>query len=98
MTMGRYLFLTDHSGVGNPHAKPHAPEYAVEHLNRLMVRMIAQQLAGGGEVGRRAGIDTHASERELEQLANIGFVVDNQCQWCAHKCVGSVLNAVLSYR
>jgi len=46
LTMGEYLFLTDHSGVGNPHAKPHTPEYTVEHLNRLMVRMIAQQLAG----------------------------------------------------
>jgi len=46
LTMGEYLFLTDHSGVGNPHAKPHTSEYTVEHLNRLMVRMIAQQLAG----------------------------------------------------
>jgi hypothetical protein len=46
LTMGQYLFLTDHSGVGNPHATPHVPDYAVEHLNRLMVRMIAEQLAG----------------------------------------------------
>lgn len=46
LTMGEYLFLTDHSGVGNPHAKPHVPDYAVEHLNRLMVRKIAEQLAG----------------------------------------------------
>lgn len=46
LTMGQYLFLTDHSGVGNPHATPHVPDYAVEHLNRLMIRMIAEQLAG----------------------------------------------------
>ncbi len=46
LTMGQYLFLTDHSGVGNPHAAPHVPDYQVEHLNRLMVRMVAQELAG----------------------------------------------------
>ncbi|MFP6763563.1 MAG: vWA domain-containing protein [Planctomycetaceae bacterium] len=46
LTMGQYLFLTDHSGIGNPHAKPVAPKYNVERLDRLMVRMIATELAG----------------------------------------------------
>jgi Mg-chelatase subunit ChlD len=46
MTGGQYLFLTDHSGVGNPHAKPHAPKYEVEPLDQLMVRLIASELAG----------------------------------------------------
>lgn len=46
LTQGKYLFLTDHSGVGNPHAKPHVPDYQVEHLNRLMIRMIASELSG----------------------------------------------------
>lgn len=46
LTMGQYLFLTDHSGVGNPHAKPHVPDYQVERLDRLMIRMIASELAG----------------------------------------------------
>lgn len=46
VTMGEYLFLTDHSGVGNPHAKPHTPRYDVEKLNQLMIRMIASELAG----------------------------------------------------
>jgi len=45
-TLGQYLFLTDHSGVGNPHATPHVPSFVVEHLNRLMIRMIASELAG----------------------------------------------------
>ena len=45
-TLGQYLFLTDHSGVGNPHAKPQAPRYNIERLNQLMVRMIASELAG----------------------------------------------------
>ncbi|MCA9071040.1 MAG: VWA domain-containing protein, partial [Planctomycetaceae bacterium] len=46
LTRGRYLFLTDHSGVGNAHAKPQAPKYEVEPLKQLMVRMIATELAG----------------------------------------------------
>jgi hypothetical protein len=46
LTRGQYLFLTDHSGVGNPHGKPHAPKFEVEPLNQLMVRMIASELSG----------------------------------------------------
>ena len=39
-------FLTDDSGVGNAHAEPHLNNYHVERLDRLMVRMIASELAG----------------------------------------------------
>src|SRR5262249_48954470 len=39
LTLGQYIFLTDHSGVGNAHAEPHVPSYEVEHLNKLMIRM-----------------------------------------------------------
>ena len=46
LTMGQYLFLTDHSGVGLPHAAPHASEYNVEWLNAVMLRMIASELSG----------------------------------------------------
>ena len=46
LTMGQYLFLTDHSGVGNAHATPSVSSYAVEKLDRLMIRMIASELAG----------------------------------------------------
>ncbi len=46
MTMGQYLFLTDHSGVGLPHAAPHASEYNVEWLSAVMLRMIASELSG----------------------------------------------------
>jgi len=45
-SMGQYLFLTDHSGIGNAHAAPHVPEFLVERLDRLMIRMIASELAG----------------------------------------------------
>jgi hypothetical protein len=46
LTLGKYLFLTDHSGVGNAHATPDAPRFNVERLDQLMVRMIASELAG----------------------------------------------------
>jgi len=46
VTGAKYLFLTDDSGVGNPHAEPHIPYYDVERLDRLMIRMIESELAG----------------------------------------------------
>lgn len=46
VTGGKYLFLTDDSGIGNSHAEPHIPEYNVERLNSLMTRMIVSELAG----------------------------------------------------
>ncbi len=41
---GEYLFLTDDSGVGNPHAKPHIPCYQVQKLNDLMIHMLSQEV------------------------------------------------------
>ncbi|MHB1036289.1 MAG: vWA domain-containing protein [Pirellulales bacterium] len=46
LTQGRYLFLTDHSGVGDSHTPPQVPDYEVERLDKLMLRMIAAELAG----------------------------------------------------
>lgn len=43
---GQYLFLTDDSGVGNSHAEPHIPCYAVEALRDAMTRMVHTELAG----------------------------------------------------
>lgn len=41
-TNGTYVFLTDHSGVGNPHIEPSTDEYEVEKLNDLLIRVIKQ--------------------------------------------------------
>ncbi len=46
LTLSEYCFLTDDSGVGNPHAEPHIPCYAVQRLDQLMVRLISSELAG----------------------------------------------------
>jgi hypothetical protein len=41
-TNGTYVFLTDDSGIGNPHIKPTTDQYTVEKLNALLVRLIAK--------------------------------------------------------
>ena len=46
VTLARYLFLTSDSGVGGEHAEPTIPCYQVQHLNKLMNRMIASELSG----------------------------------------------------
>lgn len=45
VTGGKYLFLTDDSGVGNPHLTPDQP-FDVHRLNDLMVREIRAFVAG----------------------------------------------------
>lgn len=39
-TNGTYVFLTDDSGIGNPHLKPTTDSFSVEKLNALIVRLI----------------------------------------------------------
>jgi hypothetical protein len=46
LTNGRYLFLTDDSGVGLGHAEPTISCYRVTRLNDLMVRVLRSELAG----------------------------------------------------
>jgi hypothetical protein len=77
LTLGQYLFLTDHSGVGNPHAEPHAPAYTVEHLNRLMIRMIASELAGKRLTARDIGVyggQQSSQSLKAEVGTNVGSV------------------------
>ena len=39
-TGGTFVFVTDDSGIGNPHYDPNLPNVTVEALNSLMVRLI----------------------------------------------------------
>lgn len=50
MTQGRYIFLTDDSGVGDAHAAPAVSCYVVTHLDGLIARVVA-----GFVQGRRIG-------------------------------------------
>lgn len=43
-TNGTYVFLTDHSGIGNSHTAPSTDDYKVETLNELLLRVISQYL------------------------------------------------------
>jgi hypothetical protein len=60
-TQSRYLFLTDDSGVGNPHADPSVACYLVTRLDALMRRVLDSQVSGrrveprDGEVIRAVG-------------------------------------------
>jgi hypothetical protein len=60
-THGRYLFLTDDSGVGNPHTPPKIPCYVVTRLDQLMIRVISSELTGqrvepeAGQIIREVG-------------------------------------------
>ena len=42
MTNGTSFFLTDDSGIGNPHHKPTTDSLVVEHLNDMLVRTIVE--------------------------------------------------------
>ena len=46
MTSGRYVFLTNDSGIGNSHAEPHIPCYNVSRLDHAIVRMIQVEMTG----------------------------------------------------
>jgi Mg-chelatase subunit ChlD len=46
MTGGKYIFLTDDSGVGDHHEEPDISGYTVEKLNDLMVREIRSYVRG----------------------------------------------------
>lgn len=42
LTGGTYTFLTDDSGVGNPHLEPTVGAYTVEALNDMIVRLVRE--------------------------------------------------------
>lgn len=46
-TNGTYLFITNHSGIGNDHIEPSTDSYKVEMLNDLLLRIIMQFTATG---------------------------------------------------
>jgi hypothetical protein len=45
-TQSRYLFLTDDSGIGNPHAEPSVDCYHVTRLDALVRRVLDSQISG----------------------------------------------------
>lgn len=52
ITGGRYLFLTDDSGIGNPHAEPTVDCYVVTRLDSLVTRVLNSLVSGTREEPR----------------------------------------------
>jgi len=46
ITKGRYIFLTDDSGIGNAHAEPTVDCYVVTHLDGLVTRVLDGLITG----------------------------------------------------
>lgn len=73
LTLARYLFLTDDSGIGNSHAEPHIPCYQVQRLSALVARMIRTELTGVREeaqdVLRSVGSPSNGVCRKDNQIA-----------------------------
>lgn len=68
-TGGRYMFLTDDSGIGNSHAEPHIPCYNVTRLDSAIVRMLRIELSGN-----------HMDPGENEIVRRVGNPVNGQCK------------------
>ena len=49
-TGGTYTFVTDDSGIGNPHLEPTVGAYNVEYLNDMLVRLITSSPDEGDPV------------------------------------------------
>jgi hypothetical protein len=65
---GRYIFLTDDSGVGGTHAEPHIPCYVVTKFDRALVRMVESEMTG-----------QHVFAPTTEVLRTVGSPVDGTC-------------------
>ena len=63
LTGGKYIFLTDDSGVGLPHAAPKHPCYEVEKLKDIMVRVIKDRIAGSRSFPVARSIIRHGGDR-----------------------------------
>ena len=75
-TGGRYLFLTDDSGVGDPHKIPEIPCFFVTKLNTAVVRMVSNELTGtyaGPDASEiiRVGGDPHDRQCSLGDDAGV---------------------------
>jgi hypothetical protein len=46
---GRYLFLSNDSGVGGPHKTPEIPCYFISRLEKALLRVVSMELSGNYE-------------------------------------------------
>lgn len=67
-TGGRYLFLTDDSGVGGEHKPADVPCYYVTHLDDAMLRMIEIEMSG-----------QYVAPTEAQVIRSVGEPVEGAC-------------------
>jgi von Willebrand factor type A domain len=68
ITGGRYVFLTDDSGVGNAHAEPSIPCYHVTKFDGALVRMVESEMSG-----------THVQPLPDQIIRTVGNPQNGQC-------------------
>jgi len=69
-TNGTYLFITNHSGIGNDHIAPSTDSYKVEMLNDLILRVIVQFTATNNCNDNRLAVNTRIEE-ELNSTKDV---------------------------
>lgn len=69
LTGGRYLFLTNDSGIGGDHQEPTLPCYVVTRLDHAMARMISMELGG-----------TYLAPTAAEAIRTGGDPTDGRCR------------------
>lgn len=93
-TNGTYVFITDHSGIGNAHLDPVVKDYEVEKLNNLLVRLLYNytrsngcnpndQVAHGLSIypnpaSEYVDLTTEKPIRRLKILSNSGKIMDTR--------------------
>jgi hypothetical protein len=68
LTGGRYLFLTDDSGIGDTHKVPTIPCFVVTTLERAMLRMIFMEISG-----------VHVEPAPTDVIRTAGSPADGRC-------------------
>ena len=69
LTGGRYVFLTDDSGVGGAHKEPSNPCYFVTRLDQAILRMVDAELTG-----------MHTAPKEDQIIRTTGKPADGRCE------------------
>lgn len=68
ITGGTYTFLTDNSGVGNPHLPPSTKDYDVEYLNDMLVRIVLEYC--GIKVDKNIVVEPNTSVDDDSVISN----------------------------
>jgi hypothetical protein len=61
-TNGNYVYITDHSGIGNPHEKPTGVKENMQYLNDLMVDIITENTMWDGCKNQNTNPDINKKE------------------------------------